>query len=69
MRAHEASAAVQQQGCGALANICSGTDAAASGRKQAARDAGTAVALATAADNHPTLMPRIARMRGHLQLP
>eukprot|EP00966_Prymnesium_polylepis_P214925 4977550-Prymnesium_polylepis.1 len=60
MRALEASAAVQQEGCTALGNICSGTDAAALGRKQAARDAGAAVALATSADNHPTLMPRIA---------
>eukprot|EP00966_Prymnesium_polylepis_P175428 4059627-Prymnesium_polylepis.1 len=40
MRAHVASAAVQEEGCVALTNICFGADAAGSGRKQAACDAG-----------------------------
>ena len=52
LRAHAASAGVQQWGCRALGNVCTGTDAAGVARKQAAADAGAVAAVVAALRAH-----------------
>jgi len=52
MRAHPASALVQEKCCLAIANICSGTDEAGLARKSAAFDAGAVPAIVAALEAH-----------------
>jgi len=56
MSAHPTKPVVQEKGCLAIANICSGTDEAGLARKAAAFDAGAIPAIVAAFTSHPDVV-------------
>mmetsp|Transcript_17449 Transcript_17449/g.41497 ORF Transcript_17449/g.41497 Transcript_17449/m.41497 type:complete len:95 (-) Transcript_17449:214-498(-) len=53
MQAHPQAVGVQEMGCMALCNVCSGIDAAAPARRQRATEAGALEAVTAAMRAHP----------------